>query len=650
MKKVLLPFCILFGLMLLSSSSILAQADLVSFTRANDSRIAFEEDLAPFYHGVASGDPTQNSVIIWTRISLDQANETESVAWFVATDTSFTNIVAQGETSTSAEKDYTIKVDVTDLEAGTTYYYAFQHNGTNSIAGRTRTASDDADHLRFAIVSCSNYQHGFFNAYKRISERNDLDAVLHLGDYIYEYGENTAEIRPEMMPDHEILELIDYRTRYSFYRLDEDLRKLHQQHPIICVWDDHEVANDSYIDGAQNHQEGEGDYQERKSKAHQAYFEWMPIRDREDNAKKVYRKISYGNLVDLFMIDTRHEARMQQIEDIEDPTFYDENRTLLGEEQKAWLLDGLNESDAHWKLIGNQVLFTPFAYEQFVGAVGDLVVQLVADIWQGYPVERNQIINHIAENNIDNVIVLTGDIHATFASDIPADPENLENYNPQTGEGSTLVEFVTPSVSSNNYDEYLDASAAQSLQNLIASTNPQVKASNLTEHGYFVLDLLYDRAQADWFYDPDRNTPSDTETHALSYFTINGLNRLIPIEEASTNKATQETPAPNAAPNIDLVGLENFNAPPNNNKLFIVSIYQNSADQSLQVNFALNERQRIQLQLLDSTGKILHTQANQLQAGLFSERIQLNEQYPSGTYILQISGQKGSTAKQFIIH
>jgi alkaline phosphatase D len=254
-----------------------------------------------------------------------------------------------------------------------------------------------------------------------LAERNDLDAILHLGDYIYEYAnsvygaDSLFDVR-EMEPANEIVSVADYRARYSTYRLDTNLIRVHQQHPFITVWDDHETANDAYKDGAENHDpETEGDWETRKANGKQVYFEWMPIRDNED--QRVYRKISYGNLMDLIMLDTRLEGREIQINNVLDSALLDSTRTILGAEQKAWLLDQLANSSAQWKVIGQQVIFSELnvgwaalvddSFEYF-----DVESQFL-DIWDGYPAERKQLMDYIKENEIDNVVILTGDFHTT---------------------------------------------------------------------------------------------------------------------------------------------------------------------------------------------------------------------------------------------
>ncbi|MCL4158545.1 UNVERIFIED_CONTAM: hypothetical protein GTU68_049731, partial [Idotea baltica] len=288
------------------------------------------------------------------------------LSWRMATDPQLENVIQTGTTETNTAQDFTVKVDVEGLAAGTTYYYGFTYNDKHSLTGRTKTSpgANEVDQLKFGVVSCSNYQAGYFNAYHRLADRNDLDAIIHLGDYIYEYadgayGNEGLFTERKLEPTKEIVSLEEYRTRYSTYRLDTNLIRAHQQFPFITVWDDHETANNSYKDGAQNHTEGaEGSWVDRKAAAKQAYFEWIPIRDRE--SKQVFRSIKYGNLVDLIMLDTRLEGREQQLEDVTSDAINDTTRTILGTTQKQWLLDNLSNSTAKWKVIGQQVVFSAF--------------------------------------------------------------------------------------------------------------------------------------------------------------------------------------------------------------------------------------------------------------------------------------------------
>ena len=279
-----------------------------------------DDDTAPivpvnFAQGVASGDPLATAVILWTRATpVDESFSGDvTISWEVATDEDFANIVNSGEAPTNAQRDYTLKVDAQDLSANTQYFYRFRSGDTTSVTGVTKTLPQgEVSSVKLAMMSCSNYPTGYFNVYDMVANETDLDAVLHLGDYIYEYAregyasENAAALGREVLPEGEILTLSDYRMRYAQYRSDASLQLVHQRVPFICVWDDHEVTNDAYRDGAENHQEDEGDYETRKMEALQAYFEWMPIRPVvEGDNEIINRSFAFGNLVDLMMLDTR---------------------------------------------------------------------------------------------------------------------------------------------------------------------------------------------------------------------------------------------------------------------------------------------------------------------------------------------------------
>ena len=272
-----------------------------------------------FIHGVASGDPRADRVILWTRVEAPPGS-TPEVAWEISSDERFHRIEARGTLATGAARDYTVKIDAQGLHPGRTYYYRFSARGERSPIGRTRTPrAGSVRHLRLAIASCANLPFGYFNVYRRIAERADLDGVLHLGDYLYEYqngryGNGTALDRiPE--PDREVVTLDDYRHRHAQYKRDPDLQEAHRQHPFITVWDDHEFANNTWRDGAENHNpdRGEGEWAARRAAAVQAYLEWMPIReDLATRRPRIYRSFAFGDLADLIMLDTRLLDRDEQ--------------------------------------------------------------------------------------------------------------------------------------------------------------------------------------------------------------------------------------------------------------------------------------------------------------------------------------------------
>lgn len=362
--------------------------------------------LAPFFHGVASGDPLPSGVVLWTRVTPDTQLPEVEVGWEIAKDDAFQEVALSGKVTTGPDKDYTVKVDISEgLEAGTQYYYRFRALDGTSMTGKTMTAPQLAESLRFAVVSCSNYEFGYFNAYARIAEEKNLSAVIHLGDYIYEYGPGRygdTTIGRINIPAHEIISLQDYRDRYAQYRLDPDLRAVHASHPFINIWDDHEITNNSYKEGAENHQPDEGDYETRKAIARQVYYEWLPIRDGDAH----YRSFSFGDLADLIMLDERLAGRTKQADSLTDVSLQSEERSMLGQEQLAWFQQQLRGSNARWKLIGNQVIFSYLDW-------GFPTFSINLDAWDGYPIEQQAIADFIEGNKIENLIFLTGDTHSS---------------------------------------------------------------------------------------------------------------------------------------------------------------------------------------------------------------------------------------------
>jgi len=499
----------------------------------------------PFIHGVASGDPLQDRVILWTRITLDKPMAgVIPVEWRIASEPEFETIISEGVVNTAAELDFTVKVDPTDLQPATTYYYQFHAFGHSSPIGRTKTLpKHHVDHLRIAFTSCSNYPYGYFNVYKMIAQRNDLDAVLHLGDYIYEYanatyGDGTALNRIPK-PDAELLSLNDYRTRYAQYRTDPDLQEAHRQHPFITIWDDHEVANDAWSGGAENHNpdQGEGNWLDRRAAAVKAYYEWIPIRRVDpSNPLKAYRKFRFGNLIDLIMLDTRLYGRDQQVPNAQDPALNDPNRKLLGDEQAQWLLDSLSESQEEhirWRLLGQQVMF------------GQLVVNgqiFNVDQWDGYPASRKRVLNYLRDKSIDNTIILTGDIHSSWAMDITDNPYDATLYDAQTGQGSIAVEFVTPAVTSPAIE---NKARADQTSLFLKATNPHMKYVDLFHRGYVLLDITHERTQAEWYHAESIIQKNNTnEVYAAAFRTYDASNRLVKADMQTRKKPDAPVLAP----------------------------------------------------------------------------------------------------------
>jgi alkaline phosphatase D len=333
-----------------------------------------------------------------------------------------------------------------------------------------------------------------------------VDAVIHLGDYIYEYGANNSRHADRKhLPAHEILSLSDYRTRYSQYHLDEGLRKMRLKHPMITIWDDHEVANNTYLEGAQNHQPEEGDFSARKAAAKKAYYEWIPIREGE----KHYRTFKFGNLAELIMLDERNEGKTKPAEGVNDPIYAEADRSMLGKDQLAWFERELKEATTSWKIIGNQVLFSDFDR----GAVSPNNPRNM-DSWDGYPAEKQRIGDVIRTNSLRNVVFLTGDTHASWAFEVLADPlreKTGEAYQP------LAVEFGTPSVTSSNSNESAPDDTVKMREQLYMKTNPHLKFVNQRDHGYVLLTLTPEQARADWFFVGSILQPDNTETLARSF-------------------------------------------------------------------------------------------------------------------------------------
>jgi alkaline phosphatase D len=477
-----------------------------------------------FKHGVASGDPLTDRVMLWTRVTppaTRSATGPIDVQWVIASDEGLQQVVSRGTAPAATERDFTVKVDAGNLRPGRTYYYAFTAGGERSPIGRTKTLPDRADRLRFASVSCSNYPAGYFNVYRCLANRADLDAVIHLGDYIYEfangrYGDGSESGRVPL-PAGEATTLADYRSRYATYRSDVDLQDAHRRHPFIAVWDDHESANDAWSGGAGNHDVATGSWATRQAGAYRAYLEWMPIRESADPRIHLYRSFRFGDLADLIMLDTRG-LRDQQAAGNDAKMLADPSRSVLGAAQEAWFFDQLRASQrdgSRWRLLGQQILFTPLSPPGLPLANPDL--------WDGYVPARNRIFDLLAADKITNVAVLTGDIHSSWAMDVPRNP--WTGYNPTTGAGSVAVEFVTPAISSPPFF------STPTLRERALKLRPLVRHVKFLEgerNGYTLLEITRERVQAEWYHVDSVATRADTESKAASFVCEHGSARLSP--------------------------------------------------------------------------------------------------------------------------
>ncbi|WP_371496473.1 alkaline phosphatase [Kitasatospora sp. NBC_00374] len=497
-----------------------------------------------FLHGLASGDPLPDGILLWTRVTptpdavpgSGRGPDVE-VGWQLSTDRSFTAVVASGTVTATATTDHTVKADVRGLRPDTDYWYRFTADGVTSPAARTRTtpAADAAlSRLRLGVASCANWEAGYFSAYRHLAARGDLDAFLFLGDYIYEYksGEFCARgsvVRPHE-PAHEITTLADYRTRHGRYKTDPDLQALHAAVPTIAIWDDHEFANDAWSGGAENHTPGtEGVWADRVAAAKQAYFEWMPVRP--SVAGTTYRRLRYGKLADLHLLDLR-SFRSEQVK-VGNGDVDSADRTLTGRQQLDWLKSGLSASDTTWRLIGNEVMISPVAFLSLPGFLLRPLAKLLGlpgegiavntDQWDGYTHDRRELLGHLKQNGITNTVFLTGDIHSAWAADVPYEAATYP------ASGSVATEFVVTSVTSDNIDDILKVlPQTVSLVGVAAleAANRHIKWIDLDSHGYGVLDITPQAAQMDFYVLSDRTRKDATSKWTRSYRTRSGTQQI----------------------------------------------------------------------------------------------------------------------------
>ncbi|MCR4531671.1 alkaline phosphatase D family protein [Acinetobacter venetianus] len=525
----------------------------VGITGCNDSSDKESSTLqVNFEHGVASGDPLQDRVILWTRLTPNEASARLQVTWQIAKDQEFKQIIKTDKVTTSASQDFTVKVDATGLIPDQSYFYRFIFGDKISPVGQTKTLPTTTTKVSFAVCSCSNYPAGYFYVYREMAKQN-VDVVIHLGDYIYEYGADgyateDAEKLGRTLPvdnNKEIIKLDDYRKRYALYRKDKDLQAAHQRHPFIVIWDDHELANDTWKDGAENHQENEGSFLDRKLAALQAYFEWMPIRPVDDQHVKIYRQFDFGNLVQLTMLDTRIIARDEQLDyanyltatglditkfqaDLTNPA-----RTLMGFEQRDWLLGKLQQSTATWNVLGQQILMAKmFIPAELLLSLAEItsgnpsadtlakmntqITELVTlkvrlqnndptlteqekarvlttapynlDAWDGYFTEREILYGTLAQLK-KKIVVLAGDTHNAWSSNL------------YSKDGAYVgVELATSSVSSPGLEKYLNIPLAQLQQFEFAFKTliDELNYCNLNQRGYLVVQFDNAQVQSQW--------------------------------------------------------------------------------------------------------------------------------------------------------
>lgn len=500
---------------------------------------------AAFLHGVASGDPLEDRVVLWTRITAEATTAPIAVRWDVATDPAFKAIVRQGQATAVAARDHTVKVDVTGLKPATDYFYRFRYVRKGkpfgkAVGGRTRTLpKGPVRDVVLAVASCSLYPNGYFNAYDAIAKLPRVDAVLHLGDYIYEYGaapddygmtSPTAKTRvPD--PPRELLSLADYRRRHALYKTDPALQAAHARAPWIVVWDDHETADNAWIGGAENHQPGpvsqggEGDWAKRKAAGIKAYYEWMPIREPAPGTlpEASWRRFQFGDVATLLMTETRLTARTHQLDYGRDlagadgkpdlaafaAKLADPDRRMMGQGQEQWLareIDASMKAGTAWQVLGNQVVMARVVPPDLKATMGEaayaaLLAKLPAyvvkpveesralsqaglpgnlDAWDGYPADRARV-HDIFKAYKARPVVLSGDSHAFWVNELWDD----------AGSARVAAEFGVTSVTSPGYGDYLPGAP---LDMAYAARNKEVKFTDQAAKGFLLLTLEHGRA------------------------------------------------------------------------------------------------------------------------------------------------------------
>jgi alkaline phosphatase D len=469
-------------------------------------------DADPFALGVASGDPLPDGVVLWTRLALDPIDgggmpaEPVEVGWELAADDAFTEIVQSGTATATPELAHSVHVDVTGLEPGRDYHYRFHAGDAVSPAGRTRTApaaGATLDRLRFAAVSCAHYEHGYFAAYRHLAEEA-LDFAVCLGDYIYEYGATNdyaaSGIAVRQVTGDETVTLTDYRNRHALYKTDPDLQAAHGAMPWIVTWDDHEVDND-YAGAHSENNDPVEEFLARRAAAYQAYYEHMPVRPASmpnGSDARLYRRFAFGDLVEMSVLDTRQYRADQPCGAVGPPcdAMFDPEVTLLGAEQEEWLLDGLAASGARWNVLAQQVMMA-----QLDAAPAPTAKLLNHDQWDGYPLARQRLLDHLQSARVSNPIVLTGDVHSAWVADLKLDFDNPAS-------ATVAAEFVTTSVTS-----YNPLAAQLGFAPLLNPHFAYVDAA----HGYSRFEVTPERWQADFRALAGVATPDEPIATAASF-------------------------------------------------------------------------------------------------------------------------------------
>lgn len=487
---------------------------------------------APFYYGVASGTPTDTSIMLWTHVTPTNVNDTVLVEWEIAADSTFDIVLNSGPINAVTANDHTVKTKVNGLNANTTYYYRFTANGVTGRVGRTRTAPNGPmDEMKVAILSCSSIFSGYFNAYARLAERDELNLVIHLGDYIYDFVDPDEEVRLPTPALPNPSNLTEYRNQHKYHLLDPDLRAARQQHPWIVLWDNHDI---------------EGNPGNNYNGSIQAFYEYVPILMVDSNdTDKIYAKYSFGDLLDVFIVD----INLNRDQD----TLLNGDYSAMGTTQRNWLFNELDNSTATWKLLGNQKLFSNL---DFSG------LSLPLSGWDNYEEERHMVLDHLSQNNIDNTVMVSGDAHMAFMLDLTTDPKGTDGiYDTTNGNGAVGMEMLGGSISRGNLDEAtnVNSSVVDAIEAGALIGNPNYRVVNMVDHGYGLLTFRPDSVTGE-FYLSEILSQTNIETFGGGLVAYNGENhwrrtlyqRPLEIRENDTTTAIAEPVTPEDLPLITI--------------------------------------------------------------------------------------------------
>jgi alkaline phosphatase D len=507
-----------------------------------------------FSHGVASGEPSQNSVLLWTRFVAEGKDSKLGVE--VSEDAAFLRVAAGADAMATPERDHIAKITISGLKPGKAYYYRFvAPDGSKSMVGRTRTLPDVTSRYRLGVFSCSNLPFGWFNAYGHAAMQDDFDLAVLLGDYIYEYQRGyypqpkDAVAGRLIEPAHEMVALADYRLRYASYRADPDLQRLHAQFPVIAMWDDHEFTNDAWENGAQNHQDKEGDWNTRKMAAERAWRDWMPVRDVQGEERWTSYRI--GELANIFLTESRIGGRAKQLsagplkgddatimatlKSFRDGAWQDPARSMLGARQEQWLAKGFAQSKARWNIWAQQTIVgtlrQPDETPNFLGPKADAFIRervrtgaLASkmglpsnmDAWDGYPAARTRSLAAAQASNAD-LVVLTGDTHNAWAFDLLHEGK------------ATGVEFAGQSVTSPGFESAFTETPHATISKALVGANPSLKWANSGDRGYMRVELTKDKAISEWRFVESVKTRSSKLIGTKRIETMRGKRKLEPV-------------------------------------------------------------------------------------------------------------------------